>query len=248
LSRIIKASSKEGDLVLDAYCGCGTTLSVAQELKRRWIGIDITYQSIALILRRIEGHYGKDVASEVILNGIPKDIASAEALAMKKDDRVRKEFEKWAVLFYSNNRAIINDKKGGDKGIDGTAFFITGTNDNAKIVFQAKSGNVGRGDISKLNNDRNRERAELGIFITLENPTHGMKTEASACGSYPHKLMGKSYPRIQIVTVEEMLNGARLEIPMSEEVLKKAKLKGDEQTEIVFNDEEADDEPEQEIP
>jgi site-specific DNA-methyltransferase (adenine-specific) len=202
---------------------------VAQELKRQWVGIDITYQSIALVLRRLEGHFGKDVASGIILNGIPKDMASAKALAHKTDDRVRKEFEKWAVLTYSNNRAIINDKKGGDKGIDGIAYFMTGANDNAKIVFQVKSGGSNRGDISKLNNDRTREGAELAVFITLDAPTQGMKVEASASGLYKHKLMGKSYQRVQIVTVEEMLGGARLEIPMSEEVLKKAKEKGLEQ-------------------
>jgi DNA modification methylase len=229
LARIIKASSNENGVVLDAYCGCGTTVVAAQKLNRRWIGIDITYQSIALVLRRLEEHFGKEIVAEIKLNGIPRDMESAQALALKKDDRVRKEFEKWAVLTYSNNRAIINDKKGGDKGIDGTSFFMTGSKDNAKIVYQVKSGNVGRGDISKLNNDRTREKAELAIFITLQPPTAGMKTEAQAAGTFEHKLMGRTYHRIQIVTVEEMLNHARLDVPMSEEVLKKAKAKGMDQ-------------------
>ncbi len=224
LERIIAASSNEGDTVLDAYCGCGTTVAVAERLNRKWIGIDITYQSIALILRRLEAQYGKGVLDTLTLNGVPRDVDAANALAHKKDDRVRKEFEKWAVLTYSNNRALINDKKGGDGGIDGMAYFLTGKDDNAKIVFQVKSGNVGRGDISKLNNDRQREGAELAVFLTLLDATKGMRDEASAAGFYAHPLMGKTYPRVLIVTIADMLQaGSRLDIPMSLEVLKSAR-------------------------
>ncbi len=124
LERIIKASSNEGDVILDAYCGCGTTVAVAQRLNRHWIGIDITYQSISLIVKRLEDNYGKNVLNQIKLDGIPKDIKSAEALANRKDDRTRKEFEKWAIITYSNNRAIINQKKGADRGIDGFAYFL----------------------------------------------------------------------------------------------------------------------------
>ena len=224
LERIIAASSNEDDVVLDAYCGCGTTVAVAERLKRKWIGIDITYQSIALILRRLEAQYGKGVLDTLTLNGVPRDMEAANALAHKKDDRVRKEFEKWAVLTYSHNRALINDKKGGDGGIDGMAYFLTGKDDNAKIVFQVKSGNVGRGDIAKLNNDRQREGAELAVFLTLQDATKGMRDEASAAGFYAHPLMGKTYPRVQIVTIADMLQvGSRLDIPMSLEVLKSAR-------------------------
>lgn len=226
LERIITASSNAGDIILDAYCGCGTTIAVAERLKRKWIGIDITYQSISLILRRLEAQYGRDILSTISLDGIPRDMASAHALAHKQDDRVRKEFEKWAVLTYTNNRAIINDRKGGDKGIDGTAFFLTGKDKNAKIVFQVKSGNVGRSDVSQLNNDRMREGAELAVLLTLQFPTHGMKSEASAAGIYLHELMNRSYPRIQIVTIAEIVEQhKRLDIPMSLEVLKKAQRK-----------------------
>lgn len=225
LERIIAASTNEGDIVLDAYCGCGTTIAVAERLNRRWIGIDITYQSISLILRRLEAQYGREIISTIYLDGIPKDMNSAYALAHKQDDRVRKEFEKWAVLTYSNNRAIINDKKGGDKGIDGTAFFLTDKDENAKIVFQVKSGNVGRGDVSKLNNDRMREGAELAVFLTLEPPTRGMIDEANSAGVYNHALMGRNYPHIQIVTIEDIVEQhKRLDIPMGLEVLKKAQL------------------------
>lgn len=240
LERVIRASSNEGDTILDAYCGCGTTIVVAQEMKRNWIGIDITYQSISLILRRLEATYNKDVAAGVVCNGIPQDIAAARALANKKDDRVRKEFEKWAVLTYSNNRALINEKKGGDKGIDGVAFFMTDKNTSAKVVFQVKSGSVGRGDISKFNNDRMTEGAELGVFITLQPPTSGMKQQANDSGLYEHAVMARNYHRIQIVTIAEIIEEhKRLDLPLSLEVLKKAqdKAKAGTQPELLSFDE-----------
>ena len=224
LERIIRASTNEGDTILDAYCGCGTTVAVAERLKRSWIGIDITYQSISLILRRLEGQYGKTVVDAVKLNGIPQDMAAAVALANKKDDRVRKEFEKWAVLTYSQNRAVINDKKGADGGIDGIAYTLTGKDNNAKIVFQVKSGGVGRGDISKMNNDRQREGAELAVFLTLQDPTKPMRDEAMAAGFYTHPLMNTQYPRVKIVTIQEIIeDGKRLDVPMGLDVVKAAK-------------------------
>jgi site-specific DNA-methyltransferase (adenine-specific) len=228
LDRIIKASSNEGDTVLDAYCGCGTTIAVAQRHKRRWIGIDITYQSIALILRRLEFAFGASVLENITIDGIPRDMKSAEALAHKKDDRLRKEFEKWAVLTYTNNRAIINERKGADAGIDARAFFMTGKNDNARIIFQVKSGGVKRGDIATLRGDMGREAAALAVLITLEPPTKPMLAEAKAAGQYLHETMGKSYDAIRIVTVQDIIeNGERLEIPMSLEVLAAAKRVSD---------------------
>jgi hypothetical protein len=155
-------------VILDAYCGCGTTIDAAQKLKRKWIGIDITYQSIAVVLKRLEDTYGKKLLDDIALNGIPKDMKSARALANKKDDRLRKEFEKWAVLTYTNNRAVINDKKGADAGIDGRAYFKVGKKDNAKIVFQVKSGGVSRKDIAMLRGDMEKENAALAVLITLE--------------------------------------------------------------------------------
>ncbi len=226
LERIIKASSNEGDTVLDAYCGCGTTIAVAQRLKRNWIGIDITYQSISLIIKRLEDTFGKNISDSIILDGIPKDMDSAKALANKKDDRLRKEFEKWAILTYSDNRAIIHEKKGADKGIDGIAYFLSSQTDTEKIVFQVKSGKVGRSDIAAFITDTNNENAQIGIFLTLEEPTQPMRNAAASAGMYEHKLMGKSYNRIQIVTIREIIEEKkRLEMPLSVEVLKSAKAK-----------------------
>jgi site-specific DNA-methyltransferase (adenine-specific) len=230
LERIIEASSDEGGTILDAYCGCGTTIAVAQRLKRKWIGMDITYQSIALILRRLEGEAGQggwpEVKANISLNGIPRDMESADALANKKDDRVRKEFEKWAILTYTNNRAIINDKKGADAGIDGVAYFRTGETTNEKIVFQVKSGGVGRGDIAKLRGDMEREGAALAVFITLQEPTQPMLQEAKATGTYRMEYYPRPIDRIEIVTAQEMIEGdRRLNLPTSLEVLKQAQLK-----------------------
>ena len=224
LDRILRTCSKKDAVILDAYCGCGTTVIVAEKLERQWIGIDITYQSISVVLRRLEHAFGAKILHQIKTDGVPQDMESAEALAHKKDDRLRKEFEKWAVLTYTNNRAIINEKKGGDKGIDGIAFFKTGKTDNAKIIFQVKSGGVKRGDIATLRGDMGREEAALAVLITLEEPTGPMKAEAKSAGQYKHEDMGRSYDKISIVTVQDIVEkGKRLEIPMSLEVLKSAK-------------------------
>lgn len=218
LERIIKASSNEGDVVLDAYCGCGTTVAVAQRLGRRWIGIDITYQSISLILKRLKDKYTdqwKAVEATIQLDGVPKDMASAVALAKRKDDKTRKEFEKWAVLTYSDNQARINDKKGADGGIDGIAFFMVDKDTNGKAVFQVKSGGAKRDTIATLNSDRQREKAEFGILITMDAPTTPMVREAAAVGKYKHPFLNREDNRIQIVTIAEILDGTRLDLPMA---------------------------------
>jgi site-specific DNA-methyltransferase (adenine-specific) len=159
----------------------------------------------------------------IVLDGIPKDIASARALAHKKDDRVRKEFEKWAILMYSNNRATINYKKGADHGIDGMAYFGVSHTENARIVFQAKSGHVGEKDIRDFLGAMAQERAALGIFITLQEPTTAMVRVAHAAGTYRHALMERSYDTIQIVTIRDMLeHGKRLEMPLTREVVRRA--------------------------
>ena len=141
----------EGDVVLDAFCGCGTTVTVANRLKRRWIGMDITYQSVALILKRLKDIEGQDAVNNVELHGVPKDMESVDALIHKKDDRVRKEFEKWAILTYSDNRAVINEKKGADKGIDGVAYTRKSKDGIMPVMLSVKSGkNVGVSEVRDL--------------------------------------------------------------------------------------------------
>jgi site-specific DNA-methyltransferase (adenine-specific) len=185
--------------------------------------MDITYQSIAVVLKRLEDTYGSRILDEISLGGVPRDMESAVALANKTDDRLRKEFEKWAILTYTNNRAVINDKKGADGGVDGVAFFKVGKKDNAKVIFQVKSGSVKRGDMATLLGDMQSNDAALGVMITLEDPTSKMIAYAKAAGHFHHTEMGKNYDRISIVTIRDIVEGhARLEIPMSLDVLKAA--------------------------
>jgi hypothetical protein len=127
-------------------------------------------------------------------------MASAKALVSKKDDRLRKEFERWAVLTHTSNRAVINEKKGADAGIDARAYFMTGKRDNAKIILQgySNSGDMERGHIATHRGDMGREKAALAVLITLEQPTRPMIAEAKAAGQYRHETMGRSYKCISI--------------------------------------------------
>jgi DNA modification methylase len=238
MERIIKASSNEGDVILDAYCGCGTTVAVAQRLGRQWIGIDITYQSIALILKRLEDKYAADwpaVEANILLDGVPRDLASAVALANRKDDKTRKEFEKWMILTYSRNQARINEKKGADGGVDGIAYFLKDTTkiggaENGKAIFQVKSGKTGRGDLAKLNSDRIREKADFGILLCMDMPTKAMRDEIAAAGKYQHPLLNREDDRLQVVTVAEIFAplNKRLDLPMARaDAVKSAAAVGD---------------------
>ena len=237
MERIIKASSNEGDVVLDAYCGCGTTVAVAQRLGREWIGIDITYQSIALILKRLEDKYVADwpaVEANILLDGVPRDLASAVALANRKDDRTRKEFEKWMILTYSRNQARINEKKGADGGVDGIAYFVTGRDQsgytNGKAIFQVKSGTTRRSDLATLNSDRIREKAEFGFLLCMDMPTKAMREEITAAGKYQNPFLNREDDRLQVVTVAELFapHNKRLGLPMARtDAVKSAAAVGD---------------------
>jgi len=187
--------------------------------------MDITYQAIATILARLEDQFGEEVMDSVALDGLPKDMASARALAHKKDDRVRKEFEKWAILTYTNNRAVIKKKKGADGGIDGVFYFWNGGEINAaKMVLQAKSGNVQRKDIAALRGDMEKEGAALACLITLEEPTRPMKKDAKSAGIYENAARGIRCDKIRIVRVEEIIHHAeRIDLAMHPDATNKAR-------------------------
>lgn len=241
LERIIKASSNEGDTVLDAYCGCGTTVAVAQRLGRRWVGIDITYQSIALILKRFADRYKDDwpaIEATIKLDGVPRDLESAMALANRKDDKTRKEFEKWAILTFSNNQARINEKKGADGGIDGIAYFVKDSDgkggfENGKAIFQVKSRPGTRADLATLNSDRLREKADFGFLICTSLPTPAMRSEIASAGKFQNPLLNREDDRLQVITVAELFDrpnspAVRLNLPMARtDAVKSAKAKGD---------------------
>jgi site-specific DNA-methyltransferase (adenine-specific) len=221
LEKIIRASSNEGDVVLDAFCGCGTTVAVAQKLGRKWIGIDISYRSISLIEKRLIEAYGNNIIDDITIGGIPQDIEGAKALSLKKDDRLRKEFEKWAVLTYSDNRAMLNDKKGKDYGIDGSVRILDGKNQYKEILFLVKSGKVGSSMLRDFRGVIERENAAAGVFITLNEPTKDMKQEAAAAGFYSNDYM-VNIEKIKIVTIKQMFDGERLNVPIAADVVKKA--------------------------
>jgi site-specific DNA-methyltransferase (adenine-specific) len=232
LERIIKASSNEGDTVLDAYCGCGTTASVAYRLNRRFIGIDITYQAISLIKQRLEDSYGKEAVNSITVTGEPEDIESAQNLANNKDDRLRKEFEKWAILKYSENKAVINEKKGKDYGIDGIAY-VFGKPQN-KILFSVKSGKVNSSQIRDFRGTIERENAIGGVFITLKNPTKDMREEAVKAGILGSEYSNKKLGKIEIITVQEILDGARLNVYAAAVVKSAPKIEKEQGRQICF--------------
>ena len=210
LERIIKASSNKGDVILDPFCGCGTTVAAAEKLNRRWIGIDITHLAVNLIRHRLSDTHGKDAHPFTVI-GEPEDKESAEALA----NQDRYQFEYWALSLIGA-RPANNKKKGADKGVDGYANFIDNTKGNAKrMIVQVKSGGVKRSDIATLHSDMQREKAEMAVFLTLKPSTKPMRDEAMEAGYYaPEQFPGDKYPRIQILTIEELLNGtARVEKP-----------------------------------
>lgn len=254
LERIIQASSNKGDVILDAFCGCGTTIAVAERLNRNWIGVDITYQAISLILKRLEDTFAIDFTKDVIdkdtkqvlipakveVQGVPQDFASAVALANRKDDRVRKEFEKWFVLTYSNNRAIINEKKGGDEGIDGIGYILDfdaeGKQTVQKVIFSVKSGKTLTPSVVRdLYGTMTREGAVMGYLLTLYDMPN-LEKEAQKYGRYENQISGKRYDAISVVNVQQLLDGARFDLPLSLAVVKSAEHRGkDEGTQDLFD-------------
>jgi len=204
LERIIKASSNEGDIVLDPFCGCGTALVAAQKLNRRWIGIDITHLAITLMRNRLRDSF-PGIQFEVI--GEPVDLASAKALA--RQDRY--QFQWWA-LGLIKARPLGEKKKGADKGIDGVIQFIDDASGKAKrAVVQVKSGHVGVNALRELKAVAAHDA--LGIFITLEPPTRPMQTEAIDAAFYHSPGWNKDYPKMQILTIEELLHGKAVDMP-----------------------------------
>ena len=213
LERIVSASSNEGDVVLDPFCGCGTAIAAAERLNRRWAGIDITHLAITLIRHRLHDTFKGELKPYEVL-GQPQDVASAQALATDSENSGRYQFEWWA-LGLVDARPAQDKKKGADSGIDGYINFFDDNSGKAKrIVVQVKSGHVTRGQIATLKGDMEREKAAIGLFITLQPPTRQMEAEATSAGFYtPEHYPDSHYPGIQILTIEELLAGKRAEYP-----------------------------------
>jgi site-specific DNA-methyltransferase (adenine-specific) len=226
LERIIQASSEEGDLVLDPFCGCGTTIAVAERLHRRWVGIDITHLAITLMERRLKDTFGNDLAPYQVI-GDPKDIGGARALAHEN----RHQFEWWALSLVGA-RPAQDKRKGADAGVDGYVNFFDDESGKAKkVVVQVKSGHVGVHYVRDLKGVVEREKAVIGALVTLEKPTHPMKKEAAGSGFYePEHFPGQKVPKIQILTIEGLLAGTeKLQYPRVsiEATFKKAAKRAD---------------------
>ncbi|MGI9069908.1 MAG: DNA methyltransferase [Bryobacteraceae bacterium] len=205
LERIVQASSNEGEVVLDPFCGCGTAVHAAQKLNRQWIGIDITNLAISLIEKRLADAF-PGIQFEV--HGTPKDLDGAKALATKD----KYQFQWWAVSLV---KAVPygGKKKGADTGIDGFIYFKPDARTTEKAIVSVKGGdNVSVAMVRDLAHVVTREKAQMGIFITLAEPTKPMLTEAVKEGFY-ETVYGK-FPRLQIVTVADLLSGKRPEIPL----------------------------------
>jgi adenine specific DNA methylase Mod len=222
LERIIETSSKKGDIVLDPFCGCGTTIHAAQKLGRQWIGIDVTYLAINLIKRRLKDAFGDDVQFEE--RGQPTDFGSAKRLA----ELDKWQFQQWALSLIEARPRTEDDGKGSDRGVDGMLYFYEGKDKREKILVQVKGGGVQRNDVSTLLGDVNNQKFVGGILITLEKPTKPMREEAADAGRYTSKLWhDKDYPKIQILTIEGLLSGTeRVEAPPQINPFAKAQREG----------------------
>jgi len=206
LERIIKASSNERDVVLDPFCGCGTTISVAQRLKRQWIGIDITQLAITLIKHRLQSSFGKAVTYKVV--GEPVSLPDAKTLA----EQDPYQFQWWALGLVGARPT--EQKKGSDKGIDGRIYFHDEIGGKTKqVIISVKAGHTNVSHVRDLRGVVEREKADIGVLITMEKTTQPMRTEAAGSGFYHSEGWNKNYPKIQLLTIAELLNNKIIDMP-----------------------------------
>ncbi len=217
LEKIIKASSNEMEKVLDPFCGCGTSIAVAHRLKRKWVGIDVTHLAINLIKYRMKHMFGLEVKKDYTVVGEPQDLAGAKELASQN----RYQFQWWASSLI-DAKPYCDKKKGADTGIDAIVYFHDEKDKIGRAIVQVKSGKVSVKDIRDLGHVIDREDAQIGIFITLEKPTREMKKEAAGKGYYESKTFNGKFPRIQILTIEDLFSGKKPSTPPSLSVYKKA--------------------------
>ncbi len=206
LERIIDASTREGDVVMDPFCGCGTAVAAAQKMDRQWVGIDVTHLAINLIKSRLNDNSAGGCDYEVV--GEPTDEEGARELA--RQDRY--QFQYWALGLVGARPE--KEQKGPDQGIDGRRLFFdegAGSNEAREMVISVKSGKVGVSQVRDLVGVMEREDADFGIFLSLEEPTRAMRSEAASAGMYSS--WGNDYPRVQLRTVGELLDGKKLDLP-----------------------------------
>lgn len=224
LERIISASSNPGDIVLDPFCGCGTAIAAAHKLDRRWIGIDITHLSVSLMKYRLADMFSLKPYTDYQVVGEPTSVGGARQLAQEDPFN----FQFWALSLVQarplgGEVGSKKGKRGADRGIDGLITFMEyPTNKPGHVIIQVKSGKVKSGDIRDLVGTMNREKATMGVFITLEPPTRDMITEAASAGYYDSSGWGRPFPRIQILTIEDLLSGRGVDMPPAYGTFKRA--------------------------
>ena len=237
LERIIKASSNEGDIVLDPFCGCGTTIAAAQKLNRRWIGIDITHLAITLMKKRLLDAFGAEAQFKVM--GEPTSLPDAAALA--ESDPY--QFQWWALGLVGARP--VEQKKGADKGIDGKIVFQgDGPGVFENVILSVKAGHVTANHVRDLRGVVEREKAAIGVLISMEVPTKPMETEAVTAGFFESKTWGKKYPKIQLLTIADLLAGRKIEMPPIKQVeatfKKAAKFKGEKTEQLKLSEKKED--------
>lgn len=207
LERILAASTEPGDLVLDPFCGCGTTIDAAQKMGRRWIGVDITYLAIDLIQKRLIATYGAEITGSYELTGVPRELEGAQAMF----DKNPFDFERWAVSLVSGQP---NEKQVGDRGIDGVIRFHRDEKSIGQILVSVKGGRqLDPSMVRDLGGTVQSRKADMGLLVCLGRPTRGMIEEADHSGSFRSEFTGTSYPRIQIVTIADLLAGRKPRLP-----------------------------------
>jgi DNA modification methylase len=204
LERIIQASSNEGDVVLDPFCGCGTAVVAAEKLNRKWIGIDITYLAIYLIKNRMKDHFPN---SEFEIIGEPKSVYDARELFKQSP----LQFESWAVTLIGGQP--FKSSGGGDTGIDGLLYFQDFEKKFHRIIIEVKGGGYHPKDVRALKAVIDREEAPLGVLLALEKPTKGMLSEAAALGKWALPGGKRKFPILQIVTINDIFTGHGPELP-----------------------------------
>jgi len=233
LERIIQASSNPGDVVLDPFCGCGTAVHAAQKLGRTWIGIDITRLATTLIKSRLYDAFQLEAKKDYDLIGEPTTLTEAKHLASQD----RYQFQWWALgLIPARPQGGQGDsktgKKGKDRGIDGIMTFQDDPKGlHKRIIIQVKSGKVKSEHIRSLIGTVDSEKAVMGVFITLEPPSRDMELAALSVPKWHSDTFNRDYPRIQILTIEELLNGAKVQFPGTDTTLSKAQREQEKQGE-----------------
>ena len=209
LERIIQASSNEGDVILDPFCGCGTAVAAAHKLGRQWLGIDVTHLAVALMKNRLKTAFDLDPGTDYKVVGEPQDAGSARAL-WEQDPY---QFQFWAVSLLEAQPQS-EQKRGADQGIDGLLYFIDGQKRTPhKIVVQVKGGHVSSPQVRDLKGVVEREQAAMGLFISLDEPTAPMRSEAASGGLFQSDVWQRDFPKIQLRTIGEMLAGSGFDLP-----------------------------------